>query len=170
MTNNILKFKKIIYESEIKLLENLAKEIWEEYFIPIIGAGQVAYMLEKFQSYSAISKNIKFDDYQYYFLLKENQPIGYTGIQIKDQSLFLSKLYIKKEYRGNHFATRTLDFLIHLAQNNGCSVIWLTCNRNNKVTLDIYQKMGFNIIEKKDSDIGNGFFMNDFVLQKPVDS
>ena len=76
---------------DINTLAALAKGIWEEYFTPIIGAGQVAYMLEKFQSVPAITEQLQ-NGYRYFFIAKEGEPIGYTGIKAADGKLFLSKL------------------------------------------------------------------------------
>ena len=47
-------------------IETLAREIWEEHYTPIIGAEQVAYMLDKFQSVAAMQKQIK-EGYESFF-------------------------------------------------------------------------------------------------------
>jgi hypothetical protein len=40
-------------------------------------------------------------------------------------------------------------------------------NRYNKAK-DFYEKAGFKIIETVDIEIGNGFYMNDYVMELPL--
>ena len=58
-------------EMLITVLSALAQEIWQQHFTPIIGAGQVAYTLEKFQSPSAIERQIQQEHYEYFLLVKK---------------------------------------------------------------------------------------------------
>jgi ribosomal protein S18 acetylase RimI-like enzyme len=50
---------------------------------------------------------------------------------------------------------------------NGGKALQLNVNRNNKA-IDFYKKHGFEIIREEDNDIGEGFFMNDFVMEKKI--
>ena len=91
----------------IETVALLAREIWTEHFTAIIGKPQVDYMLAKFQSAEAISRQIESEGYLYY-LLKEGggEYVGYTGI-VPDKNkgeLFLSKLYIKSDKRRKGYA------------------------------------------------------------------
>ncbi|NCA83730.1 MAG: GNAT family N-acetyltransferase, partial [Opitutae bacterium] len=43
----------------------LAREIWTQHYVPIIGAAQVEYMLEKFQSAEAIARQLAGEGYEY---------------------------------------------------------------------------------------------------------
>ena len=155
-------------EQEINDLAALAREIWEEHFTPIIGEHQVSYMLEHFQSLPALTQAIYEDGYHYWFLCSNNEIVGYTGVHPDGKSLFLSKLYLKKEARGQGLARKAFSFLCGFAKKQGCDTIWLTCNRNNVNTLKVYDKFGFRIVKEQDSDIGNGFFMNDYVMEFSV--
>ena len=82
--------------------------------------------------------------------------------------MFLSKLYLKKEYRGKKIAKAGIEFLAALCQKEGFSKIRLTCNWYNKNTLAAYDKMGFQVVAEQDADIGNGFVMNDYILEKSL--
>ena len=63
---NNIKILTTTTDEEIKAVAVLANEIWHQHFIPIIGEAQVDYMVEKFQSYPAISNQIKKDGYEYF--------------------------------------------------------------------------------------------------------
>ena len=57
--NGQLQIKKAETENQIHEIADLAAVIWEEHFTPIIGEEQVAYMVEKFQSFPALSQQIR---------------------------------------------------------------------------------------------------------------
>ncbi|WP_289301580.1 GNAT family N-acetyltransferase [Sporofaciens musculi] len=151
-------------DSELYEIAQLAEEIWHEHFTPIIGEAQVYYMVEKFQSYPALQTQIKQEGYEYYHLYSSHTFAGYIGIHPEDDALFLSKLYIKKDCRGQHLATAALNFLIELCKKRGLKKIWLTCNRHNNNTLAVYDHLGFVITDEQAADIGNGFVMDDYIL------
>lgn len=155
-------------DSEIQDIAILANEIWHQHFIPIIGEAQVEYMVEKFQSYPAIKSQIENDGYEYYQIFSGHTMAGYTGIHQENNALFLSKLYIKKDFRGQHLSTKALGFLIQLCKERGLGKIWLTCNKYNSNTLAVYDHLGFVITDEQVADIGNGFVMDDYILTYTV--
>ncbi len=52
-----------------------------------------------------------------------------------------------------------------IIENENPANIRLTVNRHNAHTLTAYQHLGFQTIWEQVTDIGNGFVMDDFVLQ-----
>lgn len=157
-------------DSEILDIAKLAEIIWNQHFVPIIGKSQVDYMVDKFQSYPAIKSQIENDGYEYYQIYSGHTLAGYTGVHQEEDALFLSKLYIKKDFRGQHLATNTLNFLIDLCRERGLKKIWLTCNKHNDNTLAVYQHLGFRITDEQVADIGNGFVMDDYILTYEIES
>lgn len=152
-------------DEQVQQIASLAEVIWNEHFTPIIGKEQVDYMVEKFQSYPALKEQIK-EDYEYYQLFDNGEFCGYTGIhEGEDNRLFLSKLYIKKEARGRHLATKAFSFLKELCKERGYSAIWLTCNKHNDNSLAVYRHLGFETIDTQEADIGHGFIMDDYIME-----
>jgi diphthamide synthase (EF-2-diphthine--ammonia ligase) len=87
-------FIEVSTENQIETVESLAREIWTEHYVPIIGKGQVDYMLDRFQSGKAISEQIRAG--LLYFLIEEDSEfIGYIAVQPKGDELLLSKIYVK---------------------------------------------------------------------------
>lgn len=166
---NTIKILPTTTDTEIQEVSILANEIWHQHFIPIIGEAQVEYMVEKFQSYPAISKQIRQDGYEYFRIFLDNVFAGYTGIHSENDALFLSKLYIKQDCRGNRLASHALNYLINLCKERGLKKIWLTCNKHNDNTLAVYDHLGFKVTDEQVADIGNGFVMDDFILTYVVE-
>lgn len=152
-----------VTDSEIHDIAVLAEEIWHEHFTDIIGEEQVNYMVDKFQSYPALKEQIQ-NGYEYYQIHSGSTMAGYTGVHEDDGALFLSKLYIKKDCRGQHLASEAFRYLTALCRERGLSRIWLTCNKHNANTLAVYSHLGFSITDEQVADIGNGFVMDDYIL------
>lgn len=151
-------------DAEIHDIAALAAEIWHEHFTDIIGEAQVNYMVDKFQSYPALKEQIE-NGYEYFKVYSGHTFAGYTGIHQDDTSLFLSKLYLKKDSRGQHVSTEVFHYLTSLCKERGIRNIWLTCNKHNSNTLNIYKHWGFSVTREQKADIGNGFYMDDYILE-----
>ena len=151
-------------DTELKDISVLAEEIWHQHFTPIIGKDQVIYMVDKFQSYHAIKEQVE-HEYEYFKIYNGDIFAGYIGIREDEDSLFLSKLYLHESQRGHHLCTKAFQFLIDLCTERELSKIWLTCNRNNSHTLDVYHHLGFVTVREEKADIGNGFYMDDYILE-----
>ena len=161
-----IKFEKVITKQQIKILSETANTVWHEAYKNIISLNQIDYMVEKFQSFNSLVKAINKD---IYYLIKDNNiVIGYIGLHEEDDKMFLSKLYILKEYRGKQIASKTFEFIEYLSRNRKLKTIWLTVNRNNKHAIDVYKHKGFVVTKTQITDIGNGFVMDDFVFEKKI--
>ena len=148
-------------------LSTIADEIWREYFPPIIGEEQVDYMLEKFLSPDALVEQIN-SGYEYFVFSYEYTFAGFAGIHEEDGTLFLSKLYVHKDFRGKGIASYLFEKFIEICKMRNLNKIWLTCNRHNAHTLAVYDHWGFQTVREEATDIGNGFLMDDYILEYEV--
>lgn len=162
---NVLIIRSVKKEEQIQQLAELASQIWNEYFVEVLSKEQITYMVEKFQSVSAITEQIQ-EGYHYYFIINDMELIGYFGIcKQKDGTMFLSKLYLTKEQRGRGYASQAFQFIREKALDQGCSSIWLTVNRHNQQAIAVYEHLGMQRIQEQVIDIGNGFVMDDFIYR-----
>ncbi|WP_298756657.1 GNAT family N-acetyltransferase [uncultured Psychroserpens sp.] len=160
--------------TEIRIVKNkddchtiaqLANLIWHEHYTPIIGVDQVEYMLTKFQSPEAISTQIE-DGYMYYIISHNQNLAGYLSIKKKNTSLFLSKIYVSKDLRGLGIGKTALNFIEQEAINNRCQSITLTVNRHNTHSIKAYEKLGFIKTGTVVQDIGQGYVMDDYTMER----
>ena len=153
-------------DEQIAELCNLAKEIWNEYSIRFISQEQIDYMLEKIQSEQSIKGQINFQKYRYFFLEEDGENIGYFAIQHKKNELFLSKVYIKKDFRGKGYFRKAFNNAItKLAIELELPKITLTVNKYNLPSVCIYENMGFSRVDSIETDIGDGYIMDDYVYE-----
>ena len=162
----MIEYSKVTSPKDVENVAKLADHIWKEYYTPIIGEEQVQYMLSKFQQEDAISKQIEKDQYDYYLFKYKGLEVGYMGIQRREKELFLSKLYISKYYRNKGVGRQAFSLAERLARQNECNKITLTVNRNNKSSIEVYLQKDFKIVKEEKMDIGNGFIMDDFIMEK----
>jgi len=155
-------------QRQIDIVASLAKEIWTECYTPIIGRDQVEYMLCTFQSKDAISAQIHTEGCRYFLIEEDGAYVGYLGVRSKDKELFLSKIYIEASRRGKGLGRKAVQFLEHLASLRNLKKISLTVNKNNLQSIKAYEKMGFTNLGSVVQDIGNGFIMDDFKMEKIV--
>ncbi len=163
-----MEWKQCITDKDIKALASCAEIVWNEHYSSILSQAQIDYMVERFQSYEAIKNSIEKDHYIYYMLRNDENVIAYCGFQVQKKRLFLSKLYVQKPWRGCGYASTLLTKMTNYAQKHHLEAIYLTCNRYNRGSLEFYHRKGFEIIDSADNDIGHGFVMEDYILQKAV--
>ena len=145
----------------IKEMSEMATAILREHYDPIIGKEQNDYMLKMFQSEEAVAEQLD-HGYNYYFAKDEGQNAGFLAYYPREGALYLSKLYLYKNQRGKGFSRVMLEFLKEKAKELGLNRIELNVNRNNP-SVQIYEKLGFTVAWTEKNDIGNGFYMDDYV-------
>lgn len=152
----------IVKAENIKELASLASKIWHEYWPIILSPEQIDYMVDKFQSETAITNQIKHENYTYYLIKQDNENIGYFGLSDKKDHIFLSKLYIYGTYRHQGIGTKAFEKIKEIA--NGQKIA-LTVNKNNINSINAYKKWGFKIVDSVVTDIGNNFVMDDYIME-----
>ena len=160
-------FIEVSTENQIETVESLAREIWTEHYVPIIGKEQVDYMLDRFQSKQAISEQIK-TGFLYFLIREDDELVGYIGVQPKIEGLFLSKLYVKSSKRRRGCGNKAIRFIEKLAKKRKLAKVVLTVNKNNLNSIKAYEKFGFRNVASIIQDIGKGFVMDDYKMEKTV--
>lgn len=163
-----VKLSKVVSGEEIGTVARLAGEIWREHYSKLIGAEQIEYMLRKYQSAEAIAQAIENDSYEYYLIKAGGRTVGYTGVRPGEGRLFLSKIYILASERGKGYGSAALRFHEGICRERGLSSIWLTVNRGNDSSIAAYTKSGFAVARTEVADIGGGFVMDDYIMEKTV--
>jgi len=154
---------------EIQTVADLAESIWTEHYTSLIGLAQVAYMIEKFQSVPAITEQIQ-KGYRYYLIRCDGRSVGYTAVLLEpaEKSLFLSKIYVEKAYRGRSLASQTIFALKKICREEGLEKIRLTVNKGNHTSIAVYEHLGFLKVRDVVTDIGEGYVMDDHIMEATI--
>ena len=159
----MLKFS-MMQEGETAKMAILAQEIWREYSPCFISYEQIEYMLEKFQSETAMQAQLT-EGYEYYFIKHDAEIAGYFAIQPKGDYLFLSKIYIKKEFRNKKLGRLAFEFIKKRSKELNLRRIELTVNKYNINSIKAYNNWGLILKEEAQFDIGEGYIMDDYILE-----
>jgi ribosomal protein S18 acetylase RimI-like enzyme len=162
-----LEIRKAVSKEDAASIAGLARVVWTEHYTPIIGASQVDYMLKNVQSADKISEKMESGE-DYYMAYLYGRLIGYMAIKPEEDRMFLSKLYIEKDFRGRGIADQFIRLLLDEARKARKDRIALTVNKNNLNSISVYKKMGFDIEGELVTDIGGGYVMDDYVMIKKI--
>ena len=150
---------------DIKKVAELADIIWHEHFPKLLSAEQIDYMVDKFQSYNALVHAVEKEGYRYYMAYEGDELCGYLGFRDEgDGNVFISKVYVRADKRRCGAATRMLE---RLRTDLPEAKRWyLTVNKYNEIPIAAYKKRGFSVASEQVTDIGSGFVMDDYVMEK----
>lgn len=180
----MLSFVPVRVGKDQERLACLASQVWHEYWPALIGDEQTDYMVELFLSPDAIRRDMAENGYEYWFLVAGDAElsadeaakrewghiVGFTGGHVEPETnrFFISKIYLLADARGHHFASRVTDFYEALCRARDLRAMYLTVNKHNELGVRAYEGNGFLTINKVETDIGHGFVMDDFVMERPI--
>ncbi|ACF13444.1 GCN5-related N-acetyltransferase [Chloroherpeton thalassium ATCC 35110] len=153
-------------EQELRGIEKIAQEIWREYYPSMISPDQIEYMLKRGYSIEVMKRELN-DGVHYDQLFVDDLFSGYCayGPDGEPGTLKLHKLYLKPSVHGFGLGQKLLTHVRNYAQQAGFERILLQVNKYNARAIAAYKRFGFNIREANTFDIGEGFFMDDFVME-----
>lgn len=155
-------------QNDAPALAALARIIWREAFADMITSEQIEYMLRTIQSESAMRQQMT-DGMRYHFVERGGNRVGYTAVTHESSGISkLSKLYILAEQRDGSVALKVLNRLIEHAVEAGNHTLSLTVNKGNARAIRFYEKHGFTTREAIVMDIGGGFVMDDYVMDRTL--
>ncbi len=148
---------------DIPLLRDLAVRIWPDAYLDIIGQAQIDYMLGLMYSFDSLKKQM--NEGAHFLLAYENsEAVGFASYGEIESGIFkLHKLYVLPSQQGKGTGRRLIAYI--LRDIEGASALQLQVNRNNKAK-QFYEKLGFVQIREIRLDIGGGYFMDDYIMEK----
>lgn len=148
----------------IPVIKNLANIIWPLTYSEIITPQQVDYMMELMYSTSSLQKQFEKGN-TFIIAYEDDKPVAFASYSPKENNpsiYHLHKIYILPNMQGKGIGKQLIGFI----KNDiaPASTLQLNVNRYNKA-LQFYQRIGFKIISEVDINIGNDFYMNDYVME-----
>ena len=153
---------------DIPLIRELCFKIWPQTYAAIISKEQIGYMLELMYSESSLKKQMTEEGCRFIFVYDDERPIGFASFGQVEPGIFkLHKLYILPDQQGKGTGKFVIDHIISTIKAENISALRLQVNRRNKAK-DFYEKIGFTVLYEFDFPIGNGYVMDDYLMEKKL--
>jgi diamine N-acetyltransferase len=153
--------------ADIPLLRELAMQVWPQTYASILSEQQITYMLKMMYSAESLQQQME-SGAQFIIVYDDDAPVGFASYQEMHPSIYkLHKIYVLISQQGKGTGRFLIDYIIDNIKNSGATALQLQVNRGNKARY-FYEKLGFRIIEEIDLDIGNGFVMDDYIMEKSL--
>ena len=152
---------------DIELIRELTFLVWPQTYREILTVEQIDYMLEMMYSPASLQKQMD-EGCIFIIVSQDNKPVGFASYQLINKFTGkLHKIYVVPSGQKTGAGRSMLHHVMKSLKSMGARVIQLQVNRNNDARF-FYVKEGFKVIEEADFDIGNGYYMNDFVMEKKL--
>ena len=149
--------------SDIPAIQEIAHETWPVTYNRIIPLRQVEYMLDQRYSTDILEEEM-FLGHSFIIAELNGLAIGFACFKFKEDRIYkLDKLYVSPKSQKVGAGMKLLQEVIRRVIDSGGKELILQVNRKNK-SVGFYQKMGFEILREQDFHIGDGFYMNDYVM------
>lgn len=157
--------------ADLQVIHEMAEIVFRQTYRTILSPEQMDYMMEWMYSLPNLEDQV-LRGHVYYIAWAGDEPQGYVSVR-KDsvdadgtEVWHLEKIYVMPSAQGIGLGNRLLETVKQHVRDNKMSVkarIELNVNRNNPA-VGFYRNQGLSILRQGDFPIGNGFYMNDYIM------
>ena len=159
-------------EADLPIIQEIAYQTWPATFAAILSPTQISYMLDMMYSLEALREQVR--DKNHVFLLAKDEDseeyVGFTSYELDYTSQPITKIhkiYLLPASQGKGVGRLLIDTVAEVAIRTDNDRLGLNVNRYNKA-IQFYERLGFVVVGQEDIDIGDGFRMEDFVMEKSL--
>jgi len=148
----------------------VAHETWRQHYPGILSEAQIDYMLGRGYAREALAPFVVEPRSGIALAERGGELLGFAAWQPADaaDAQKLDKLYVRPGHHGEGIGSALVDHVADIARAEGCARLVLNVNRRNVASIRWYERRGFVVRERGDFPIGNGFVMEDFIMEKPL--
>ena len=155
---------------DIKQIQNIVHITWPITYGEILSKEQLDYMLDLFYSDEALTDQYNKKEQLFYMIYEDGTNLGFIGIEHNysgKTATKIHKIYLLPETQGKGIGKKVIDEIGKLALDNNSTALILNVNRFNSA-LGFYKKIGFEVVDEVNIDIGKGYLMEDYVMEKKL--
>jgi GNAT superfamily N-acetyltransferase len=155
--------------TQIPLVQALAHDIWHRHYPGILSVGQIDYMLERGYARDALLRFVTERDAGLALAHHDGEAAGFAAwYRSGAATTKLDKLYVRPQLHGAGIGRALIEHVAESARAAGCRALTLNVNRGNVSAIRAYERCGFDIRDRGDFPIGNGFVMEDFIMVREL--
>ena len=151
--------------ADIPLIRTLVKQSWPQTYEKTLSRRQILYMMKLLYSETALEKQMQ-EGHQFIIVYNNSIPVGFASYGKLEPAIYkLHKIYLLINQQGRGTGRFTIEQVIADITPKGATILRLNVNRHNKAKA-FYEKLGFTVVKEEKIDIGSGYFMDDYILEK----
>ncbi len=174
--------------AEFETVRQIAHATWPDTFRDILTGAQIDYMLRMMYSREAMEGQVA-KGHVFHLLVasqRRNQngnpnpdylkatttqfkPVAYISHEIDylPGTTKIHKIYALPAVQGRGYGKALVQHVLNIARNTGQQKLRLDVNYQNKA-VSFYEYLGFTKVGRFDTDIGKGYLMEDWIMEKPL--
>src|SRR5262245_34250955 len=153
---------------DIPIIRELTFRVWPQTYASILSQAQIDYMLNMMYSEKSLAKQMKDEGCQFIIAFEDGNPVGFASYSETElQKWKLHKIYILPNQQGKGTGKLVINYVIDEIKQQNAVSLYLQVNRNNNAKT-FYEHIGFSEVDFINLDIGSGYFMNDFIMEKKL--
>ncbi|MBB4078857.1 ribosomal protein S18 acetylase RimI-like enzyme [Lewinella aquimaris] len=169
--------------ADFPTIERLARLIWPETFGSILSTAQIEYMLDLMYSEAALMEQVK-KGHVFHLLLDalgdetsgyshhaqlRYRPVGYVSHEVNNLpgTTKIHKIYLLPGTQGRGYGRALIDKVEAIARRANQTKLRLDVNFQNPA-VSFYEHLGFRKIDRFDTEIGQGYLMEDWRMEKTL--
>lgn len=157
-------------DSQFTVVRDIAFEVWPKTYGVILTEAQLTYMLEMMYSVAALQEQANQKKHHFILVQDHGANVGFASYEHNvnhSGKTKIHKIYILSSQQGKGTGKALVDYIEQKAIAFGDKALFLNVNKYNSA-IQFYQKTGFGIVKEEVIDIGNGFVMDDYVMEKQL--
>ena len=157
-------------EKDIKIIREIVEITWPIAYGEIISVDQINYMIKLFYSDESILEQMNVKNHCFILAKINNEILGFASYELNYQNSSktrIHKIYVLPKAQGKNIGKSMINYISEMAILKGNNILNLNVNRFNNA-VNFYEKLNFTKTKTEDIDIGNGYLMEDFVMEKTL--
>jgi ribosomal protein S18 acetylase RimI-like enzyme len=153
-------------------IQKISSVAWPHTFKDILSEEQIAYMMHWMYSDESLREQMEKQHHRYVLAKHGEEFVAYLSYEPNCENTGktkIHKIYILPSHQRKGIGKLLFNFVMTKARETGEKAVYLNVNKNNRNAIDFYRRMGFYRAKEEVIDIGNGFVMDDYVFEKPLD-
>lgn len=156
-------------EKDYNVIRSLAEFIWPHTYSTILSADQLEYMFDMMYSNKSYIEQLHVKKHHFLLAKEDGSFVGFASYQLnyKSQTTKIHKLYVLPQTQGSGVGNKMVNAIEGIAVAHNNKTITLNVNRFNPA-VNFYLKTGFSNVGQEDIHIGNGYLMEDYIMEKQL--
>jgi ribosomal protein S18 acetylase RimI-like enzyme len=157
--------------SDIPLIQQLAQQVWYITYGPLQPKEKVDYLYNLMYSTSSLTQQMEEKHHRFLLAKDETGYLGYASYELNSNNqgkTKIHKIYVMPDAQGKGVGKELITMIEGIASGKDNVILSLNVFRHNPA-INFYQKIGFSKAGEEKIDVGNGFVMDDFVMEKHLD-